>query len=181
MKRNLLVIAALLVVLTLTNQKANAQVKASASTTGTQNLSIQLFDLVGIALGASPDVAFVYDDITDYSTAQVVNKPTAFTVFSNKKYNIAVKANSAFNVIGQVVPLDVVAVSVNTAGTGVTGATYTAPSLSTANQIFVTGGSPTLSHVYSLDYTISTAKAAALLDASAGTYTTTLTYTITQQ
>lgn len=178
MKRNLLVIAALLVVLTLINLKAHAQ--AASTTSGNVPLKITLVDLVAITLGGTPDVAFLYDTQAKYGLDQVVNKPTAFTVFSNKTYNIAVKANAAFNVIGPVVPLDVVSVSVN-ALTPATNGVYSAPFLTTANQALVTGGKPTLSTVYNIDYTITAAKAQELLDKSAGVYTTTLMYTLTQQ
>ena len=182
MKRNLLIIAALLAILTMANLTANAQTPAS-TTSGNVPLKITLVDIVAITLGGSPDVEFLYDTQAKYGADQVVNKPTAFTVFSNKTYNIAVKANAAFNVVATnltPVPLDVVAVSVN-ALTPVTNGTYAAPALSTTNQALVTGGKPTLATVYNIDYTISAAKAQLLLDKTAGVYTTTLMYTLTQQ
>jgi len=181
MKRNLLIIALLLAGFTMFTQKASAQATVNSSNVP---VKISLVDIVSITLGGTPQVEFLYDTEAKYKAAQVVTKTGAFTVFSNKKYNVTVKANAAFTPPAgttNVIPLDVVTVSV-VSGSAANGATFAAAPLSLTAQPLITGSNPSLGQAFNIDYTIPAARAEAdLLGKVAGDYTTTLVYTLTQQ
>ncbi|CAM4123264.1 hypothetical protein SAMN06265348_103222 [Pedobacter westerhofensis] len=182
MKKTLLQGGAVLMLLSLINIRANAQTPAT-TTSGNVPLKIILTDIVAITLGGTPDVTFTYNSEAAYAADQTVPKTGAFSVFSNKTYNVFVKATSAFNVEATnalPVPLDAVNVSVD-ASTPVTNGTYDNPSLSETNQALVTGAKPTLGTAYNINYKIPAAKALLLLDKKAATYSTNVVYTLTQQ
>lgn len=172
MKKNLLVIAVLLAVLTIFNQKANAQ-----AVSGNINLNLILSDAYSIVLGPTPDVTFTYATAADYASVKSVTKASQFTVISNKPYSVAVKANAVFNTISTTTP-PLSAVHVNVDPSTITGATYTNVALSLTNQTIASAATPTIGTAYTIDYTIPTA--APLLAMTAGTYTTTMVYTVTQ-
>lgn len=172
MKNKLLSIAALIAVFSLFNLKANAQ-----SVSGNINLSLILSDAFSIVLGPTPDVTFTYATAADYAAAKSVTKASQFTVISNKPYSVAVKANAVFNTISTTTP-PLNAVHVNVDPSTTTGATYTNVALSLTNQTIAAAATPTIGTAYTIDYTIPTA--ALLLAMTAGTYTTTMVYTVTQ-
>ncbi|WP_158798451.1 hypothetical protein [Pedobacter sp. L105] len=172
MKKKLLSIAALIAIFTISNFKANAQAVSSNI-----NLTLILADAYSIVLGPTPDVSFTYSTAADYASAKTQTKTGQFTVISNKPYSVAVKANAAFNTISTTTP-PLSAVHVNVDPSTVTGAAYTNVALSLANQTIASAASPTISTAYNIVYSIPTA--APLLAMSAGTYTTTMVYTVTQ-
>jgi len=172
MKKKLLITAALLAIFTLFNLKANAQAVSSNI-----NLTLILSDAYSIVLGPTPDVTFTYATAADYAAAKTQTKTGQFTVISNKPYSVAVKANAAFNTISTTTP-PLSAVHVNVDPSTVTGAAYTNVALSIANQTIASAASATIGTAYNIVYSIPTA--APLLAMSAGTYTTTMVYTVTQ-
>jgi len=172
MKKKLLNIAALIALFTSFNLKANAQAVSSNI-----NLTLILSDAYSIVLGPTPDVTFTYATAADYAAAKTQTKTGQFTVISNKPYSVAVKANAAFNTISTTTP-PLSAVHVNVDPSTVTGAAYTNVALSLANQTIASAASPTIGTAYNIVYSIPTA--APLLAMSAGTYTTTMVYTVTQ-
>jgi len=177
MKKNLLILAAMLAVFTLSNLKASAQ----ALPINSENvpLSIILKDAVTITLEASPAVSFEYNIPSDYIGSRLQNKPTHFTVFSNRTYTLSVKADAAFQVptAGPSIPLSAVNVAVKSSlpATGVTPVTVP---LSTDGGDLLTPAPATLGTVYNIDYTIPSSLP--LLGVTAGTYTTNVIYTVTQ-
>ncbi|SEA98471.1 hypothetical protein [Pedobacter hartonius] len=177
MKRNLLMIAAILAVFTLSNFRASAQV--APITSGNVPLSIILADAVTITLEAAPAVSFSYSLPTDYIGPRLVNKPTHFSIFSNRNYTLSVKADAAFQTptTGPSIPLSAVNVAVKSSlpATGITPATVV---LSTQGADLLTPAPATLGTVYSIDYTIPSS--VPLLGVTAGTYTTNVIYTVTQ-
>lgn len=172
MKKNLLIIVALLASLTFVNTKANAQ-----AVSGTVAVNLILSDAFSIVLGPTPDVTFTYATAADYAASKTVAKTNHFTVISNKPYSVAVKANTVFNTISTTTPpLSAVHIAVD--ASTITGATYTTATLSTTNQTIASAASPTIGTAYNINYSIPTA--APLLAMSAGTYTTNIVYTVTQ-
>jgi hypothetical protein len=177
MKRNLLIIAALLAVFTLSNLKASAQ--HAPINSANVPLSIILADAVTITLEASPAVSFSYTQASDYIGSRLVNRPSHFSIFSNRTYTLSVKADAAFQVptAGPSIPLSAVKVAVNSS-LPTTGITPSTVALSTGGAALLTPAPATLATVYSIDYTIPTSTP--LLGVTAGTYTTNVIYTVTQ-
>lgn len=174
MKKNLLITAALLAIITFCNTRVNAQV---TTVTGNVNVSLILSDAFSIVLGGSPDVSFTYATPTDYAGPKNQAIANEFTVISNKPYSVAVKANAVFNTISTTTPpLSAVKVAVDPVTAS--GGTLTTVGLTLANQTIVAAATPTIGKAYTIDFSIPTA--APLLAMSAGTYTTTIVYTITQ-
>lgn len=172
MKKNLLITAALLTILTFINTRADAQ-----AVTGNVNVNLVLGDAFSIVLGGTPDVTFTYATAADYASIKSQAIANEFTVISNKPYSVAVKANAVFNTISTTTPpLSAVHVAVDPVTAS--GGTLTTAILSLTNQTIVAAATPTVGRPYTIDFSIPTA--APLLAMSAGNYTTTVVYTVTQ-
>ena len=176
MKKNLLIIAAVMAVVTFANVKAKAQASPISSTA--VPLSIVLGDAVSITMESTPAVEFRYTTPANYIGSRLVSKPAHFSVFSNRTYTLSVKADAAFQVptVGPTIPLSAVKVAVNSSDP--IGLTGSAVALSTTDATLITPAPSTLGTSFTIDYTIPTSTP--LLLVTAGTYTTNVIYTVTQ-
>lgn len=144
--------------------------------TGNVQLSVDLTaSVISIDLGASPDVSFVYNSAADYTTAKTVAKTAHLTVVSNRNYTISVKANGVFSATTGILPLSLVTVSVDP--TTLNGGTASPVSLSTSDAALLTGGTPSNSAVFNINYVISSPES--LISLPREEYTTSLVYTAT--
>lgn len=156
-------------------QQVKAQVSADSQPV---TVNINLTDAISIDLGASPTVDFNYATAADYAAAKTVTKAAHFTVVSNQVYDIDVQVDGDFNPVLDLAALGLT-VAVNSATP--TGGSPANAILSAVNdpQPLITGAPASTGTVYTIDYTIP--DASELITKAAGTYTTTVTYTATQQ
>lgn len=164
-------------VFTLSNFKASAQ----TTSTGTVTATIKIADVYAIIVNtAAVEIDYLQQsDFVDNRTAVVANQ---ITVFSNRKYKIDVKAANAFRIgtaTTNVIPSNVMEVAVTTPAAAPTGTTYTQRFLTASNLTLIDSAPAALAQNYSLTYTIPSV--ATILGTPAGTYTTDITYTLTQQ
>src|SRR5690606_35396208 len=118
MRRNLL-IALFTFAAICVGQVTFAQGGSDVTTPVTVN--INLTDAISITLGADPTVDFNYLTAVDYTQEQTVEKPSHFTVVSNRGYNLAVSATQDFTPTGP--DLGIVSVSVDDASATANGGT----------------------------------------------------------
>ena len=177
MKRNLLITAALLAMLTLINFKANAQKTTDLTPVVA---TIKILDTYAIVM---TDLAVEFDY---ESQAAFINKSLTkaghITVFSNRKYKIDVKALDDFKIgsaTTNVITSDVLQVSVATPATAPNGSTYAQPFLTHANQNLINLAPAALAASYDIKYAIP--DVTKILGTPTGTYTTNIIYTLTQQ
>jgi hypothetical protein len=179
MKRNLLIVVAVLAVLTLVNVKAKAQI-----TTGPVPVKIILTDVLAITLNSNAEVLFNYAGVIDYQTPKTVSVANQLSVISTKAYSVKVTANALFNVIAgndTPVPLSVVNVAATATSPANLATLAGAVPLSDAINTPVTiasAGIPSLKTDFSIAYSIP--NVAPLIGKMAGTYTTNLVYSVTQ-
>jgi len=183
MKKNLLLVTAVLAVLTLINFKANAQ---DVATTPNVPVRIALSDVFAINLLNSSEVLFTYDDAADYNSSKTVNVADQFSITSTKAYSISVRAEAQWTDVPantEDIKLSILRVSVTGTTLPTAAATFAAAApLSDTEQtplVLATDGVPALGTLYSTRYTIPSGLS--LLNKAAGDYTTNLTYTITAQ
>lgn len=175
MKKNLLIVFIAVAAICFGYQ-AKAQVKPTA-TSQPVTVNINLTDAISITLGADPTVNFDYLIASDYAGSKKVTKANHFTVVSNKPYNLTVTATGTFQPAGGP-NLDIVTVNVP-ASTANGGTPVPNVPLSTTAAPLVNGSTASTGAVYTVDYTIS--NPASLLNLAGSTYSTTVTYTATQQ
>jgi len=183
MKKNLLVVIAVIAASTLLHLKANAQ---DVATTGNVPVRIALSDVFAINLLNNQEVLFTYDDAAAYNASQTVNVADQFSITSTKAYAISVRAEAQWSTLpdnDEPLALSILQVSVTGTTLPAAAATFAAPApLDNAEQVplvLATNGVPALGTLYSTRYTIPSALS--LLNKTAGDYTTNLTYTITAQ
>lgn len=163
--------------LTFVNMKAEAQTVA----TGTVTATIKIADLYAIVINDAA-IQFDYLQQSDFVDNRTITKANHITVFSNRKYKIDVKAADAFKVgsaTTNVLPSNVMQVSVATPGAAPSGTTYTPQFLTATNTNIIDAAPAALAQNYGMTYTIPSV--ANILSTPAGTYTTVVTYTLTQQ
>lgn len=153
------------------------QAKAQTATSAAVTVNINLTDAISITLGADPIVNFDYTTAADYAASKTVTKANHFTVVSNKPYDLTVTAGGAFTPAGGPA-LNIVTVTVPTA-TANGGTPVANVPLSTTAAPLVNGSTASTGAIYTVDYTIS--NPAPLLNLAGSTYSTTVTYTATQQ
>jgi len=177
MKRNLLITAAVLVVMTLINFKAGAQTH-----TGNVALDITLTDAFEIVFTGDQGVHFTYPNAVDYSASKSVSKPAHFKVISTKPYSVTVGATAFTSSNASTPPaLSIVEVSVAAAlpvlaSPGFTVATQVP--LSTGGAPLIAAASPSTGTVFDILYTIP--NASTLLNKPNNTvFTTSVLYTVT--
>lgn len=177
MKRNLLITAVILAALTLFNVKANAQISPTSPVVAT----IKIADLYAITL-TDLAVEFDYESQAAFSATQAVTKASHITVFSNRKYKIDVHASDDFKIgssTTNVISAGVLQVSVATPASAPSGTTYTSRFLTATDQNLVNLAPAALAAAYDIKYAIP--DVTGVLGKPAGTYTTTIIYTLTQQ
>ncbi|WP_286863009.1 MULTISPECIES: hypothetical protein [Sphingobacterium] len=153
------------------------QAKAQTATSAPVTVNINLTDAISITLGADPTVNFDYITAADYAASKTVTKANHFTVVSNQTYDLTVAATGTFQPAGGP-DLDIVTVTVP-AATANGGTPVTNVPLSTTSAALVNGSTASTGAVYTVNYTIS--NPASLLNLTGSTYSTTVTYTATQQ
>jgi len=177
MKKNLFLVLFTIAAICV-GQKAQAQV---APQTNTANLSINLDDALSFVL-ADQTVTFTYPDADAYATSQQVTKLGHLTIVSNRKYDINVKASALAPSTGTISsPTDGVAAlaSVKVSVLGTPNGTVAEVPLSVAGSNLVTNATATTTSAYDIKYEI--ASADALVKLPAETYSSVITYTVTQQ
>jgi len=159
---------------------------AKAQVTGTTNVHVKLVDILSLAVN-NTDVNLNFNAATDYQNGVTVAMPGHLTVTSNQVYTLNVKA--AGNLAGTGVNTDVLAPSILTVTLPTTGnnttlgaVPTTVAGLTTTNAALVTNASPGLLKLLDVTYSVpsSVSTTTALLGKHADTYTTTVTYTVTQ-
>lgn len=159
---------------------------AKAQVTGTTSVHVKLVDILALTVNNS-DVNINFNNASDYQNGVTVAMPGHLTVTSNQPYTLNVKA--AGNLAGTGANTDVLDPSVLTVALPTTGnnttlgaVPTTASGLSTTNAALVTSATPGLLKLLDVNYTVpsSVSTTSALLGKKADTYTTTVTYTITQ-
>jgi hypothetical protein len=177
MKKNLLLIVAFVAVLTFVNTRAGAQTVS----TGTVTATIKIADVYAIVVNDAA-VQIDYLQQSDFVDNRTAVKANQITVFSNRKYKIDVKATENFRVgsaTTNVINQNVMQVSVTAPASPPGSATYTTQFLGATNANIINNAPAALAQQYSMTYTIPTV--ASILGTPAGTYTTDITYTLTQQ
>jgi len=159
---------------------------AKAQVTGTTSVHVKLVDILALAVNDN-DVNINFNELADYQSGVTVAKPGHLTVTSNQPYTLNVKAAGSLVGTGSntdVLDPAVLTVALPTDGhnTSLGGTSNTVAGLSTTNAALVTSATPGLVKLIDVNYTVpsSVSTTSALLGKKADTYTTTVTYTITQ-
>jgi len=179
MKRNLLIVVAVLAILTLANVKANAQV-----TTGPVPVKIILTDVLAITLNNNNEVLFNYAGVVDYQTPKTVSVANQLSVISTKAYSVKVTANALFTVItGNATPVPLSVVHVAATATNPASLATLAGSVALSDAIntpvtIASAGVPSLKTDFSIAYSIP--DVTPLIGKMPGTYSTNLIYSVTQ-
>jgi hypothetical protein len=180
MKRNLLIVVAVLAILTLVNVKANAQ----SVTTGPVPVKIILGDVLAITLNSNAEVLFNYAGVGDYQTPKTVPVTNQISVISTKAYSVKVTANALFTTFaGNDTPLPLSAVHVQATATSPANFATLAGSVALSDVantpvVLASAGKPSLKTDYSLSYSIP--DITPVIGKVAGTYVTNLVYSVTQ-
>lgn len=151
------------------------------------NLSVVLANAVSITFASGSDgqdATLNYTTPADYQNGVSITQATAFTASSTQAYTVKVKASGDLVYSGAAAAntgdIPVVNVKVNANASGTSGVTFaSAVGLTTDDQTIITSEAGTTSQIYSLTYSTVDAPASDFLNKAAGTYSTTLTYTIT--
>jgi len=158
---------------------ANAQ-------TGTTSVHVKLVDVLSLAVN-NTDVNINFNTVTDYQNGVTVPLSGHLLVTSNKAYTLNVKASGSFAGTGvntDVLDPSVVKISLPVGGNntdlGVTPATIS--NLSSTDAALLTSANPAVSKLLDVTYAVpsSVSSTTAILGKKADTYTSTVTYTITQ-
>jgi len=154
---------------------AKAQASASLSPV---TVNVKLADVIGIepSTGAA-SILFEYNGISDYNADKSATVPRQFKVTSTRSYNLSVKAAGDF--VGSApekkLSLNILRVAAKK-NSEATFPTETAISSSTST-LLVSSAAPTLAADYDIAYKI--LSSSELVGKDEGTYTATLTYTVT--
>jgi len=177
-KFNLIVAVLLLMVVS-----AKAQ---NDQTTGSTNVNVELNDVMSIAVN-NANVFLRFVNSSDYLNGVITPQPAHLTVTSNKAYTINVKATgnlSGTGVNNEVLDAGVVAVSIPSTGDNASlGGTLTPVSaLAVGDNTLITDATPVTAKDIDVIYTVpsSISTTDKILGKTADTYTTVVTYTISQ-
>lgn len=153
------------------------RVAAQTTSTATPTMSAVLTDI--ISLNATISTAqLVFDNAAKYNNGTSTTVTNQFNITSNKAYTLTVRASGDLS-NGQATPITIPVSSVSLAANWALGLTGSIAALSTTAQALTSSGPATQQQNISTTYTVSAANAANFLR-PAGTYTTTLTFTATQ-
>ncbi|NCD72145.1 hypothetical protein [Mucilaginibacter agri] len=159
---------------------------AKAQVTGTTNVHVKLVDVLALSVNNS-DVNINFNNAADYQNGVSVPMAGHLTVTSNQPYTLNIKA--AGNLAGTGANTDVLDPSILTIALPTTGnntalgaTPTTVGGLATTNAALITNASPGLLKLVDVNYSVpsSISTTSAILGKKADTYTTTVTYTITQ-
>jgi len=161
--------------------------KAQDQTTASTNVNVELNDVMSIAVNNS-NVLLRFVNSADYLNGVSTPQPAHLTVTSNKAYTINVKATGNLSGTGSnndILDAGVVAVSIPSDGTnnGSLGGTLTpVNALTTGDNTLITAATPVTAKNIDVLYTVpsSVSTTNKILGKTADTYTTVVTYTISQ-
>lgn len=152
-----------------------------AQTTANVTLNVALQNTASIVInGTNTTAALTYDDPADYTDGVEIDQTDAMTVVSNQSYNVSVYAADELVNGVNTIPVGDVTVTPSLSGSNtnitLTGQPIPVGSAATKNIIVSTTGTP--SQNFNLNYSTKNAPAEDFIGKPEGTYTTTLTYTL---
>jgi hypothetical protein len=179
---NLLVATLLLTVVGATAQAQVAAPSASANT----NVHVVLQDVISLAVNQA-DVTLTFATTTDYQNGVTAPMANHLTATSNKPYTLRVNAatdlNAATSANGSL-EAGVLSITVPTDGTnaGKVGTVTPVTALTTSDQTLFTDAAPAVNQNINVNYAVpaSVSNSTKILGKNADTYTTVVTYTISQ-
>jgi len=153
---------------------------SKAQTTGTVTLNCVLNNVTSITIGASfQTTALTYTTAADYTNGVTTNQTAALTAISNQAYSVKVIASQDLTNNTNTIPIGDVTITPSFTGTN-SNITCTAKALSkTVTNTIISSSVGTTSQAYNLEYSTVGAPSSDFLGKPAVTYTSTLTYTIT--
>ena len=122
-----------------------------------------------------PSVTLTVNTTANYQQGVTTTKPNHVKVSSTVPYNVTVKASSSVlsSSGGVQIPVGVITIEGMTGQTGVTPIV-----LSASPQAIITSANPAIDRLLNLQYRIPSTQTSNLLNKTAGSYSTTITYTI---
>lgn len=139
------------------------------------NLTINVADLGELRLNTAA-VKLTFENSSNYLQGVYTDVANQLTISKTTPYDLSVKAQSAYFTMGQEgIPVNVLSIGPAVGQLGM----QTVESLSTQSQSLISAGIPTIDRNLSLRYRIPATKTAQLLGKPQGTYTATITYTLT--
>lgn len=155
---------------------AGATANAQVANNKTATLNVVITDQIEVRMNTGT-VALNFNTAADYRSGVSTSPTDQFTVTSNKAYSLAVRAAGALAGTGSntaTIAASNINVEVTTTGVG----TKTARDLSATNQTLAAGAPAAINQAFSLTYKTPVGGTAFLVPAD--TYSTTLTFTATQ-
>ena len=156
---------------------STVQSVAQTTSSATPTLSAVLTDVISLTASVS-SVQIKFQTASDYNTGVTQTATNQLSVTSNKPYTLQVRASGDLS-NGQATPITIPISSVGVTANWAGGATGTVPSITTTAQTILGTAAATQAQNISTTYSVTSANAVNFLK-PAGTYTTTLTYTATQ-
>ena len=159
---------------------------ATAQTTGSTTVKVQLQDVMSLKVN-DPEVLLTFASTKDYEEGVSAPKNSHLTVTSNKPYNVKVSAGgnlAAATTANGTLDAGVVLISFPNTGnnTALGGTIKPAAALTTTEQELITGAAAVVEQnidvIYAVPATIS--RTNKILGKNADTYSTVVTYTISQ-
>jgi hypothetical protein len=148
-------------------------IKSSATAT----LSVTISSINAVSLQGAGNIAtLTFSTPANYENGVQITQPAALNIFSTLPYHVSVSAPN-LNYMSNTIPIGNVNINA-TPSTSNASITTTIASLLSSAQTIITSGIPTLSQNFDLLYSTGAGNNA-FLNKPAGTYTSTLTYTIT--
>ncbi len=155
---------------------------SKAQTTANVTLNCVLSNISSITIGSSfQTTTLTYATANDYNNGVTVNQTGALTAVSNQAYSVTVYASQDLKNGSNSIPVADVTITPSFTGTN-SAITCSAKALATGsgNAVKVIASTAgTVSQAYNLQYSTANASPSDFLGKPAGTYTSTLTYTIT--
>ena len=162
-----------LLLLSLANSQTSAQTTSSVNPT----LSAVLTDVISLTASVT-SVQLQFLTASHYNAGVTTTATNQLNVTSNKAYTLQVRASGDLS-NGQATPVTIPVSSVGLTANWAAGGTGNVASISTTAQTLSSSAAATQSQNISMTYSVSSANAVNFLK-PAGTYTTTLTFTATQ-
>lgn len=144
--------------------------------TGTTTLNINITNQAAIIVN-NPTAALSFSLPSHYQLGRQLTHTNALQAFSNIPYSISVRASQALTSGSNTIPVNNVLIT-PTLPSPLGTISLTPVNLSTTNQTIVSSTTATLQQLFNISYTTAAGNLA-FIGKPAGTYTTTLTYTIT--
>lgn len=145
-----------------------------ASQTMNSSVQVNVSNLMELIV-QDPSVTLAVSSTANYQQGVTTTKPGHVKVSSTVPYNVTVKASSSVlsSSGGVQIPVGVITIEGMTGQTGVTPVV-----LSASPQPIITSANPTVDRLLNLQYRIPSTQTSNLLNKTAGSYNTTVTYTI---